>query len=120
MEKSWRTPDLRQQPVLRIKEIPRTGSCQPVESHHWFKHSRSALLSTSLVFISRLLLSLHQWIFLNSSEKNNQDFRQKLHYIQPEQFRNGNEENLKYHNLRVTSIFNHWPKIYMRKGNFQR
>jgi len=31
-----RTPDLSQQPVLGIKEIPRTSSCEPVESHHWF------------------------------------------------------------------------------------
>jgi len=29
-----RTPDLNQQPVLGIKEIPRTGSCELVESHH--------------------------------------------------------------------------------------
>jgi len=29
-----RTPDLRQQPVLGIKETPRTGSCESVESHH--------------------------------------------------------------------------------------
>jgi len=29
-----RTPDLREQPVLGIKEILRTGSCEPVESHH--------------------------------------------------------------------------------------
>jgi len=29
-----RTPDLSQQPVLGTKEIPRTGSCKPVEFHH--------------------------------------------------------------------------------------
>jgi len=27
-------PDLSQQPVLGIKEILRTGSCEPVGSHH--------------------------------------------------------------------------------------
>jgi len=32
-----RTPDLSQQPVRCIKEIPRTGSCEPVESHHCIK-----------------------------------------------------------------------------------
>jgi len=30
-----RTQDLNEQPVLGIKEFPRTGSCEPVESHHW-------------------------------------------------------------------------------------
>jgi len=30
-----RTPDLRQEPVLAIKEIPITGSCELVECHHW-------------------------------------------------------------------------------------
>jgi len=29
-----RTPDLSQQSILGIKEIPRKGSCTPVESHH--------------------------------------------------------------------------------------
>jgi len=29
-----------QQPVLGIKEIPRTGPCEPVESHHWLKINR--------------------------------------------------------------------------------
>jgi len=29
------TQDLSEQPVLGIKEFPRTGSCVPVESHHW-------------------------------------------------------------------------------------
>jgi len=31
-----KTPDLSQQLVLGIKEIPRTGSCELVESHHCF------------------------------------------------------------------------------------
>jgi len=31
----FRTPDLGQQPVLGIKEIPRTGSCETIEFHHW-------------------------------------------------------------------------------------
>jgi len=34
-----RTPDLSQQPVLGIKEIPRTGSCEPVEPHHFSEDS---------------------------------------------------------------------------------
>jgi len=29
-----RTPDLTQQAVLGIEEMPRTGSCEPVEFHH--------------------------------------------------------------------------------------
>jgi len=28
-----RIPDFSQQPVLGIKEIPRTGSCEPIEPH---------------------------------------------------------------------------------------
>jgi len=28
-------PDLSQQLVLGIKEIPRAGSCEPVKSYHW-------------------------------------------------------------------------------------
>ena len=32
-----RTPDLNQQQVRCIKEIPRTGSCEPVECHHCIK-----------------------------------------------------------------------------------
>jgi len=31
-------PDLSQQPVLGIKEIPRTGSCEPVESITAYKY----------------------------------------------------------------------------------
>jgi len=30
-----RTSDLSKQPVRGIKEIPKTGSCEPVESIHW-------------------------------------------------------------------------------------
>ena len=33
--KQLRTPDLSQQPVLGIKEIPWAGSCEPVDPHHW-------------------------------------------------------------------------------------
>jgi len=33
-EKLRTPPVLSQQPVLGIKEIPRTGSCEPVECHH--------------------------------------------------------------------------------------
>jgi len=29
------TPDLSQESVLAIKEIPRTGSGEPVECHQW-------------------------------------------------------------------------------------
>jgi len=38
-----------QQPVLGIKEIPRTGSCKPVESHHnlWPKSGSQALSSAA-------------------------------------------------------------------------
>jgi len=37
-EEIFRSLDLGQKPVLGIKEIPRTGSYEPVESHHcwWY------------------------------------------------------------------------------------
>jgi len=37
-----RTPDLSQQRVFAIKEIPRTDSCEPVESHHCLHPSSNA------------------------------------------------------------------------------
>ena len=40
---------LTQQPVLGIKEIPRTGSCEPVESHHCIK----CVFSTIVIFQHR-------------------------------------------------------------------
>jgi len=45
MEK-LRTRDSSQQPVLGIKEIPRTGCCEPVESHHCSLQHTHNILAT--------------------------------------------------------------------------
>ena len=60
--KKMRTPDtdLSQQLVFGIKEISRTGSCEPVESHHWC-YVLGIIKACSEPWIYTLISPLDEW-----------------------------------------------------------